>query len=339
MTNRIISGFLRGACLSALTVISLVTLPSCEKIYEDLDPCPQGLRIRFVYDYNMEFANAFPSQVDCLTVFFYDEEGKWVATRKDATHSQLSDENWRMTIDLAPGKYTVLAYGGINCENASFSFTGDPETVGLYNVGVHLNPGCLTSPVGTELHPLFYGLIDTEVVENALDYCDVTVDMMKDTNNLRVLLQQATGAPIDNKEFDFQVIDNNTLFNWDNDLRPAPTVSYYPWARGNAIPGELPDDTPASVAWAEMSFPRLVTGSSPRLVITHLETGRKTIDIPLNNYLLLLKSQRYENMRAQEFLDRESRWSMVFFLDSNLRWISTTIVINDWVVRINDTEL
>ncbi len=336
MTNRIISGFLRGACLSALATISLATLPSCEKIYEDLDPCPQGLRIRFVYDYNMEFANAFMSQVDCLSVYFFDEEGRWIASRKDATPSQLSDENWRMTIDLAPGKYTILAYGGMNCPESSFSFTGDPETSLLTNVGVHLNPGCLTSPVGTQLHPLFYGRIDTEVDKDALDYCDVTVDMMKDTNNLRVLLQQTTGEPIDNSDFEYIITDNNTLFNWENNLLPAPSVTYWPWTRGNAVPGDLPDGSPASVAWAELSFPRLVTGFSPRLVITHLETGRKTIDIPLNNYLLLLKSMQYQSMTSQEFLDRESRWSMLFFLDANLRWISTTIVINDWVVRIND---
>lgn len=339
MTTNIISGFLKGACVTALTAFALTTLPSCEKIYEDLDPCPQGLRIRFVYDWNMEFANAFPSQVDCLTVFIYDKEGNWITTRNNINHSQLSDENWRMTIDLDPGQYTILAYGGMDCEQSSFSFTGNPQTAGLHNVGVELKESCLTSPVGTELHPLFYGKIDTEVVDNAMDYCDVTVDMMKDTNNLRVLLQQANGEPIDNADFEFKVIDNNTRFNWDNTLLPAPSATYYPWARGNAIPGELPDDTPASLAWAEMSFPRLVVSSSPRLQVTHIATDAKTIDIPLNNYLLLLKSQRFENMKSQDFLDRESRWSMIFFLDSNLKWIQTTIVINDWVVRINDTEL
>ena len=56
-------------------------LTSCESLYEDLDPCPQGVRLRFIYDYNMDWANAFPSQVDCLTLHVYDEAGNFVETR------------------------------------------------------------------------------------------------------------------------------------------------------------------------------------------------------------------------------------------------------------------
>ena len=44
-------------------------------------------------------------------------------------------------------------------------------------------------------------------------------------------------------------------------------------------------------------------------------------------------------MGAQEFLDRESEWSLIFFLDDGLRWLNTRIVINDWVVRLNHAEM
>ena len=37
-----------------------IVFSSCERIYEDLDPCPHGVSLRFIYDYNMEYANAFP---------------------------------------------------------------------------------------------------------------------------------------------------------------------------------------------------------------------------------------------------------------------------------------
>ncbi|MDE5877595.1 MAG: FimB/Mfa2 family fimbrial subunit [Muribaculaceae bacterium] len=322
-----------------ITAASVLALPSCESLYEDLDPCPQGLRVRFVYDYNMEFANAFTSQVDCLTVFLYDKDGHWLATRTDATPEQLADENWRMDFDLEAGHYTLLVYGGMKCKESSFSFTSDPAEIPLRDVRVRLNSNCLTSPVGTQLHPLFYGRLDAEVREGGTDYNEVTVKMIKDTNNLRVLLQQASGAQISESDFDFRVVDNNTLMGWNNDVLPSPEVSYMPWTRGNSSPGQLPNHDEASVAWAEMSFPRLVTGLEPHLIVTNRENGDTTIDIPLNNYLLLLKSQEYSKMGAQEFLDRESRWSMLFFLDSDLRWIKTTIVINDWVVRINDSEL
>ena len=33
----------------------VVSLLSCERIYEDLEPCQHGVSLRFVYDYNMEY--------------------------------------------------------------------------------------------------------------------------------------------------------------------------------------------------------------------------------------------------------------------------------------------
>lgn len=311
-----------------------LSFSSCDRIHEDLQPCPQGLRIRFIYDYNMEFANAFMSQVDCLTVLFYNQQGNYVTSRTNTT-SDLANENWRMTVDLDPGQYTVVAYGGMACQNTSFSFVTPPDVTPLHDIEVRLNP----EEVGKELHPLFYGKLDTSVEENSLTYKEVTVEMMKDTNNLRVLLQQVNGEPVDNEDFDFVITDNNTLFAWDNDLLPVPTVTYTPWARGNASPGELPDGSDASVAWAELSFSRLLTAASPRLLITEKSTGKDVVDIPLNNYLLLLKSQAFATMGNQEFLDRESRWNMIFFLGEGNYWVSTTISIKDWTVRINNAEV
>ncbi len=339
MKTNITCGYVRKMSLALLAIIGFVFFNSCGTLHEDLDPCPQGLRIRFIYDYNMEFANAFYSQVDCLTVLFYDEEGKYVKTVTNTKTEELSDENWRMVVDLNPGKYHILAYGGLADDKASFSFVTDPASTRYENIEVRLNPNCLTSPVGTSLHPLFYGRLDAEVEKTSVSYREVTVPMMKDTNNLRIMLQQVGGEQIDNEDYDFVVTDNNTLFAWNNELLPEPTVTYYPWARGNASPGELPYGDEASVAWAELSFPRLVTLASPRLTITLKSTGKKVVDIPLNNYLLLLKSQQFANMSSQEFLDRESRWNMIFFLSDKDYWVNTTIIINDWVVRINEAEL
>lgn len=316
---------------------TVLSFSSCNRLHEDLQPCPQGVCLRFVYDYNMEFANAFPSQVDCLTVLFYDSNGNYVTTRTNST-ADLADENYRMTVDLAPGTYNVIAYGGLECERSSFSFTSSPSSIRMNQLQVELNMTSLTQPVGKQLHPLFYGRQEVSVQQSDMEYNDYTVYMMKDTNNLRVMLQQVDGTRIDEADFDFKVVDDNILMGWNNDVIPSRTVEYFPWTRGNANPGELPDDGGvATVAFAEMSFPRLVTSNSPRLVITRKTDGRNIIDIPLNNYLLLMKSEAYASMPPQEFLDRESRWKMLFFLQGGI-WLETIIEINDWVVRINHTE-
>lgn len=338
MTFQKIRHSLMAAAATLLCGSALVALPSCESVYDDLDPCPHGVRLRFIYDYNMEFANAFPSQVDCLTVLFYDENGNWVTTRTNDT-DELADENYRMTVDLEPGEYTIVAYGGMECGKSSFHYVADPETNALDKLQVSMNENCLTSPKGTNLHPLFYGKIGVEIEQTDMTYREYTLPMMKDTNNVRIVLQQIDGDPLDNEDFEFTITDDNTLFAWNNDVIPVKPVTYYPWARGNASPGALPDGSESTVAWAELSISRLVTSNAPRLNITRRSDGYHIVDIPLNNYLLLLKSEAYKEMPLQEYLDRESRWNMIFFLDRNHAWIETHIVINDWVVRLNDIDI
>ena len=91
------------------------------------------------------------------------------------------------------------------------------------------------------------------------------------------------------------------------------------------------------MAYAEFSTSRLVDeeGHCPRLCIQRASDGRAIVDIPLIDYLLLLKSDVYSDMGTQEFLDRESEWSLIFFLDEGLEWMKTQIIVNGWVVRLN----
>ena len=320
-----------------MIVAAAMCVSSCGAVYDDEPYCNQGLSVRFVYDYNMEFANAFPSQVHCLTVFVYDAEGRYVRTVTETDPARLSDENWRMPIDLPEGTYSLLAYGGMACADASFSFTEEPSAGSpRTDMGVALKPECLTTP--QNLHPLFYGNLEVASVGwNDTDYIEVTVKMMKDTNNFRILLQNADGTPVHSDDYIFAITDNNTLFDWQNNLLPAPEVTYDPWDFGDIDGGQTEEGTLSVLAYAEFATSRLVTGSAAKLTITRKSDGRTVLSIPLIRYLLMLKSQEFGYMGSQEFLDRESRWNMIFFLDSTTGgWITTSIVINDWVVRIND---
>ncbi|MDE6290754.1 MAG: FimB/Mfa2 family fimbrial subunit, partial [Muribaculaceae bacterium] len=224
MEIRSFSDSIKKAFTAAMILGTALSFSSCDRIHEDLQPCPQGVRLRFVYDFNMEFANAFPSQVDCLTVLFYDSEGKYVTTRGNIPASDLKDENWRMTVDLNPGSYTIIAYGGMECQESSFSFTSDPSTILRDQLQVELKPECLTVPDKRHLHDLFYGNLEVSVEQSDLEYRDYTLYMKKDTNNLRVMLQQVDGTPIDEADFDFKVVDDNTLMGWDNEVIPTRSV-------------------------------------------------------------------------------------------------------------------
>ena len=177
--------------------------------------------------------------------------------------------------------------------------------------------------------------------------------MMKDTNNLRILLQNTDGSPVNPDDFTFVITDNNTSFGWNNELLPAPMITYNPWIVGTAdVNGEVSQNlsrataasdeegiTPVNLAFAEFSTSRFMKDSSARLIIRRNDNNQTVLSIPLVNYLLLLRSEHFSSMSPQEFLDRESRWNVIFFLDSSTGgWYEVSIVINGWIVRLNQAE-
>jgi hypothetical protein len=72
--------------------------------------------------------------------------------------------------------------------------------------------------------------------------------------------------------------------------------------------------------------------------ITNKETGEPVLSIPLVKYLLLTEAEGHE-MTNQEYLDRQDEYNMTFFLDESMKWINTSIIINDWVVRFNELDM
>ncbi|MDE5749164.1 MAG: FimB/Mfa2 family fimbrial subunit [Duncaniella sp.] len=347
--SHIILSLLMGTLAAGLT--------SCHAVWQEEPVCDQGLAIRFVYDYNMEDANAFPSQVHCLTVIVYDAEGRYVTTVTETDRAKLSDENWRLRLPLPEGSYRVVAYGGLECEDSSFDLSGARGM--LTDRRVALKSDLLTSPKGKNLHPLFYGIsMDedmaskhafasepsvTTVGYNDADLQPVTVYMMKDTNNVRILLHNSDGSPINDTDFRYTITDNNTLFDWNNTLLPSPTVTYWPWTQGTIPGGSRADgDDPVglpAMAYAEISTSRFVTGSDAVLRIEEISSGRTVLRIPLVDILLQYKSANFGMLGNQEFLDRRSEWELSLFLDATLGgWYTVTIWIEDWYVRINNIE-
>lgn len=280
--------------------------------------------------------NAFHKECDCVTAYVFDTDGNIVTTCTE-TSEVLADEDYSMYIELPEGTYNVVAYGGMACDKSSFTLKNIVKSVpdDIDGFQVELNHDNLTSD--KLLHNHFYGMEGLEIKNMIVKD---TVQMVKNTNNIRIILQQAQGDPLSSSDFEFAITDDNILMDSRNNVLPNGTIVYSPWTMGEEVIGTPEDgDTPVSVAFAEFSTARNMLGSNSRLIVTKKDGGDIIISIPLDKYLVLLKSELYSRMTAQEYLDREDRWSMVFFLDSGLRWINTHIVINDWTVRLNHIGL
>ncbi len=331
----------------AVAFLMLVALSSCEKIFDDLEACPHGVSLRFVYDYNLEFANAFPKKVDCLTLYVYDAEDNYVATHVVTADSLLSDEDWRMQLELPQGNYHFVAYGGLACEKSSFSLEEEPaQGMRREDLRALLDADCLTSEDSTRrnLHGFYWGELQLETADL---FREGKVEMMKNTNNVRIVLRDLNGGPLRAEDYTFEVTDDNTYFGADNGLLPSEygEVTYTPWAAGD-VPFGILDGQQVMGAYAEFSVARMMRpGLSPlqkeaetRLTVISNEDGRKVVDVPLLDMLLLSRSDFWADMDEQEFLDRQSEWELLFLIDHN-RWVQVWIKVQDWVVRYNRADL
>lgn len=355
-------GVFVAAIISAMAITC--GFASCSAVYDDLDECPRGVEMRFIFDYNLEFANSFPSQVDCLSVYVFNEAGDLVERREEVSE-KLADEDWRLTFDLPAGDYTAIAYGGLDCEENSFAHIRNIDDIQrLEDLEVLINEehvGTLENMPEKPLHDFFHGKLNFTVKEG-MDYDRETMEMVRNTNHLRIALQHVDGSPVDVSDFRFEVLDDNVRFDHANNVIPHKLTTFVPWSLGNAVagvqgeeePGVRADEgMPVQVAYAEMSLSRLIYRSNytwtkadgetrvgPRLRITNVKDDHTVVDIPLNSYLLLMKSDYFRNMDNQEYLDRSYRHNFVFFLDSaNEFWVNMHIIVGEWTVRIDNIDL
>lgn len=109
--NRFFNTLLR--CISATTLT--VTIASCSMMEDSIDDCPQGLYVRFVYDYNTQRADMFKDHVGHVALYLYDEQGNLAASRSvsnSAEAAPLSVYGYTMHFrpdELKPGRYRLQA--------------------------------------------------------------------------------------------------------------------------------------------------------------------------------------------------------------------------------------
>ena len=89
-----------------------------------------------------------------------------------------------------------------------------------------------------KLHDLFWGELS---LTSAYPQPEGTVKMMKNTNNIRVVLQQEFGGTVDVDDFEFEITDNNALlFSTSREV----LISAYATITGTGCTCEPVIDTP-----------------------------------------------------------------------------------------------
>ena len=312
------------------------------KIFDGQGDC--GVYISFEYNYNMKFANAFAHEVNSVALYVFDENDTLIEQTTTADKEALSKDKFEMLLQLAPGKYHLLAWGGLMNEE-SFDLLADAKIgeTKIQDLQVkmhrHYNDNG-QAVVDEDLLPLYHGEMAIEVSDADGTYRH-TMSLMKDTNVVRILLHEMSGHEVNADHFIFEIEDSNGLYDWDNTLLEDEQITYSAWYQGSGsteIETYSRAQETITVALAELTIGRMRANKSPMLYIRNRETDEDVLRLPLAEYALLVKGNYNRSMSNQEYLDRQDEYTLTFFLDEG-EWVSSVIYINSWRVVFNNTEL
>ena len=335
--------------------VCLLAMSSCNSwLYEEEGDCSVYYRLKFRYDRNLKWADAFANEVSSVHLYAFDTSGVLVWQQEERIEP--AAEDYSMTLDLPAGDYRLLAWCGLqNDGEHEESFSVPEARIGetrMEALQCALNRKRDGSGAYSDerLYRLFHGALDVSLPSNddggSYDY---TMYLTKNTNHVRVILQHLSGEDVDVERFSFRIDDENGLMAHDNGLLEDENITYRPWKTQNGEAGLGKDDTRAVInvkgAIADLTVGRMVDTHRSRMFLTiaNKENGQTVARIPVIDYALLSKDYYEEEynrtMTDQEFLDREDDYVMTLFLDEDNRWISSYILIHSWRVVLNNVEI
>ena len=154
----------------------------------------------------------------------------------------------------------------------------------------------------------------------------VVVPLTKNTNNVKVVIQNAIGVKLNATDFDFKIEDDNGWLAYDNSPVVDDSITYHPWSQYDGVVNSASEDnTQVSAVVAEMTVNRLLASKHPRLKVYNNLNKKMVFSIPLIDYALLV--------------DRQDDYSFIFFVDDHLDWLSATIYVNSWRVVLQNVDM
>ena len=296
-------------------LIGSLIMTSCDSFNEDLPEC--RLFVKFKYDYNMEFADAFHSQVDKVELYVFDKDGKFLFKQTEEG-STLGTGSYLMEVKLPVGQYQFMAWAGAHDSYDITSLQAGVSSIADLKLQLKREE---TLIIDKELEPLWYGEINNVDFTGTTDQTEV-INLIKDTNKVRFVFQGSNEDSwgVDVNAYTYEIIESNGYLAHDNSLLGDDNLSFRPYhiEQKNLAAGIV-----------ELNTMRFLANRNARFVVTEKATGKKVFNINLTDFLVMTKIEGH-NMSAQEYLDRESEYKIVFFFADNDPWLVLQINNNGW---------
>lgn len=296
---------------------------ACSWVDDDYSDCPSGCWLKLSYTYNMLNVDAASTQVTDATVFVFNNEGNCIARQEvDSLSFHLNKGLIKMPI-LPAGEYSFLVWAGL--ADTHYRYTPDALTLLRNEAGEQTE----------RLKALFHGRLDNVQVND--EYTVMEVSLTKNTKTLSCILQSQSDTPLNKDEFSLELTARNGLMDHRNQPVDSVVTCYRPFYQDNIEMEGL------QIVHAGIHTLRLMEDDDTRLTLIHQPQGERIFCIPLSRYLLLSRQVHVPVMEAQEYLDRQDQYNLIFFLtatgDSLKPYICTKMQVNSWIIRLNDVEL
>lgn len=322
---------------SLLVLCVVATMSSC--IYDDLSGC--GLKVKFRYTFNMKEADGFAEEADWVKLWAFDAQDKLVMVFEQ--RGDFSREGTEMAIQQLPeGEYTFMAWAGSSkVENAlsDFEFTNLKigDSLDSFTARVRRDAQGVNA---SKLNSLLNGTLKVKITGVKQH---VELDMMKCTNTIRVILMPSSGnEKLDADEFEFFIEGKNGWLAHDASPHQPDELIYRPYY------SELSEDKAESpqgeavvnqAIVTEFSTSRIMADTAPRLIIRNKYTQAEVLNINLSWFLSLQAiGEHRAEWSDQEYLDRQDEYSITFFTNGST-WMQAHIIVNGWILSLQDIEL
>lgn len=350
----------RSTFAIAATVLTFWALTGCDIINDGEGYCPEGVDLYFRYDYNVQRADMFADHVGSVTVYVFDNDGRYITQREDfnnATMQPLAADGYKMTFNLPQGEYRFIALATQRSTDEIMNLPGAKYRRSVLAYGDRSDK--LTIKIDRQngkvpnenlsLDTLWHGMTATSISVRPLEMSSTTISLTRDTKNLIVSLHQLDDpSGIDASDFDVTITDNNGYLAHDNSLLDDEMITYTPYetwtTEFNA--GRDNEATERTPHYA-LSFNRLIhypeasdNSRNALLTILNRKTGEAVARINLPDCLAQGRGAfEQRHYTEQEFLDREYDYKLDFFL-KNGKWqyIRLSISLLNWSKHIQNVE-
>lgn len=348
---------------STLIALTAVTMAGCnDLIYDEQGDCDPYYKVKFIYDYNLKFADAFASEVKEVTLYVIDDATGNIVWQKHESGEELQTGSYMMDVDVEPGTYTLIAWCG----------DGHTTSFNVAEAMMHTELKCRLldrqeptgfladgkSHVRNKLNHLYHGKLDAQVFPKEQGVHTYEMHLTKDTNTINIVLQNLSGEEIATDDFTYTIVEDNGHMAHDNSLLPDEELTYFPWQIRTGTAEFNPNDKGEDVIQQTKAGTRTINSiavSAATLTTGRLMADRKSYvriynknqelvaNIPLIDYAKMTRNH-YEKpdgseFTDQEFLDYQDEYELLMFMDQNGRWMNQEIYINNWHVVIQNSTI